>query len=122
MDIRGKATGRARLISPSKPSVGLLAGINCDSTSIAGRPVGRLQVLSLWDDIQDRFDIRVRNDLDGTRNIDLAGFPGTVPSRPMPRSAGWTSATWLRSWKASSTRLAAAWTARSTWPAPWTSR
>lgn len=83
LDIRGKATGRARLISPSKPSIGLLAGIDCDSTSVAGRPVGQLQVLSLWDDVEDRFDIRVRNNLNGTRNIDLAGF-----LNPKDRSVG----------------------------------
>jgi len=74
MGLQGHATGRARLISPSKPSIGLLAGINCDSTYIAGRPVGRLQVMSLWDEEQDRFNIRVRNSLNGTRNIDLSGF------------------------------------------------
>ena len=74
MDIQGKATGRARLISPTKPSIGLLAGIDCDSTAIAGRPVGRLQVLSLWNEEEDRFDVRVRNNLNGTRNINLTGF------------------------------------------------
>ena len=74
MDLKGQATGRARLVSPTKPSLGLLASIACDSTSIAGRPVGTLQVGSIWNEEQNRFDLRLRNLLNGKRNIDLDGF------------------------------------------------
>ncbi|MBQ9193117.1 MAG: translocation/assembly module TamB domain-containing protein [Bacteroidales bacterium] len=74
MDLKGKATGRARLVSPTQPSVGLLAGITCDSTYIAGRPVGRLLMRSGWDEENQRFDFRIRNEQDGVRNIDLDGF------------------------------------------------
>ena len=74
MDLKGQATGRARLVSPSKPSIGLLASIACDSTSIAGRPLGTLQVGSIWNEEENRFDLRLRNLLDGKRNIDLDGY------------------------------------------------
>jgi len=72
--LQGRATGRARLVSPSKPSPALLAGITCDSMSIAGRPVGQLLVRSTWNEAEDRFDFRLRNQREEIRNIDVEGF------------------------------------------------
>ena len=74
MDIKGQATGRASLVSPSKPSLALLASIDCDSTYLAGRPMGSLQVSSVWNEPEKRFDFRLRNLQDGVRNIDLDGY------------------------------------------------
>ena len=74
LDLRGEATGSARIVSPTKPSPALLAGITCESASIAGRRVGNLQLGSEWNEEQQRFDFRVRNLLDGDRNIDLDGY------------------------------------------------
>ena len=81
MDLQGKATGQARLISPSRPSPALLAGITCDSVSVAGRPAGTLQVSSEWNEEHQQFDFRVRNQMENVRNIDLNGF-----LRPKDRS------------------------------------
>ena len=74
MDIKGLATGGASLVSPSKPSMALLAGIDCDSTYIAGRPMGSLQVTSVWNEPEKRFDFRLRNLLDDVRNFDIDGY------------------------------------------------
>ena len=74
LKLRGRATGRARLVSPSKPSLALLAGITCDSTSIAGRPMGQLMVGSTWNEAEDRFDFRLRNQQGEVRNLDVNGF------------------------------------------------
>ena len=74
MDIKGQATGRASLVSPSKPSLALLAGIDCDSTYLAGRPMGSLQVTSVWNEPEKRFDFRLRNLQDDVRNFDVDGY------------------------------------------------
>ena len=74
MDIRGKATGRANLVSPSKPTLALLAGITCDSTYVAGRPIGMLLVGSVWNEPEKQFDIQVQNLYEGLRNFDINGY------------------------------------------------
>ena len=75
MDLKGQATGMASLISPSKPSLGLLAEITCDSTYLAGRPVGSLQLASIWNEPEKRFDFQLRNRQDNyVRNFDIDGF------------------------------------------------
>ena len=74
MEFKGQATGRASLVSPTKPSLALLASISCDSTYVAGRPMGRVQVGSAWNEPEKRFDIRVRNLNEGIRNFDIDGF------------------------------------------------
>jgi len=73
LGLEGRATGRALVLSPSKPSIGLLAGIVCDSTRIAGERLGQLDIESLWNDRENRFDFSVRNRLDGLRNLDVTG-------------------------------------------------
>ena len=74
MDIKGLATGGASLVSPSKPTLALLASIDCDSTYIAGRPMGSLQVNSVWNEPEKRFDFRLLNLLDDVRNFDIDGY------------------------------------------------
>ncbi len=74
MDIKGLATGGASLVSPSKPSLALLAGIDFDSTYVAGRPVGSLEVTSVWNEPEKRFDFQLRNLQDDVRNFDIDGY------------------------------------------------
>ena len=74
MDIRGKATGKAFLISPSKPQPGMLVNLICDSTAIAGHPAGQIRLESSWNEEAKRFDILAKNDLDGHNNFDINGF------------------------------------------------
>ncbi len=68
--IRGAATGNVHLTSPMN-SKGLLADMLCDSTFIAGEPLGTVTVGSVWNEDFKRFDISLRNEMDGRRNIDV---------------------------------------------------
>ena len=74
MDLKGQATGQASLISPSKPSLALLAGITCDSTYVAGRPMGTLEVTSVWNEPEKRFDFQLQNRQEKVRNFAIDGF------------------------------------------------
>ncbi|MBR6858857.1 MAG: translocation/assembly module TamB domain-containing protein [Bacteroidales bacterium] len=74
MDLKGRATGQASLISPSKPTLSLLAGITCDSTYLAGRPMGTLEVASVWNEPEKRFDFQLQNLLDEVRNFAIDGY------------------------------------------------
>lgn len=66
--IGGAATGNVRLTSPMH-SKGLLADVLCDSTYIAGEPLGTLTIGSVWNEDFERFDISARNELGGKANI-----------------------------------------------------
>ena len=72
MNIHGSVTGKVQLTSPLK-SKGLLADIICDSTSIAGVPMGIISVGSSWDEDFERFNIALKNDYNGKSNIDVSG-------------------------------------------------
>ena len=72
MNIQGSVTGKVQLTSPLK-SKGLLADIICDSTSIAGVPMGIISVGSSWDEDFERFNIALKNDYNGKSNIDVSG-------------------------------------------------
>ena len=74
LDLKGLATGQASLVSPSKPSLALLAGISCDSTYLAGRPMGTLDVASVWNESEKRFDFQLQNRQDEVRNFAIDGF------------------------------------------------
>ena len=74
MDVKGQATGQASVLSPTKPSLALLAGITCDSAYVAGRPLGQVQVGSVWNEPEKRYDFRLGNLKDGVRNIDVDGW------------------------------------------------
>ncbi|MGM9735845.1 MAG: translocation/assembly module TamB domain-containing protein [Candidatus Cryptobacteroides sp.] len=69
---KGALTGNVRLTSPLTEK-GLLADLICDSTFIAQVPLGVLHIGSKWDESFRRFDIGLRNDLDGKSSIDLRG-------------------------------------------------
>ena len=73
-NIEGHATGSAMLISPSIPSSGLLASITCDSTYVAGRRLGKLDISSTWDEQTQRFNATMRNHLGGRSNIDADAY------------------------------------------------
>ena len=74
MDVKGQATGRASIVSPSKPTPALLASIACDSTYLAGKPMGTVQVGSVWNEADKRFDLRLRNLNEGIRNFNVDGW------------------------------------------------
>ena len=68
LDLRGIATGKVSLTSPLKTR-GLLADILCDSTFIAGEPLGTLTLGSVWNEEFERFDISVKNSHLGKSNL-----------------------------------------------------
>lgn len=70
--IKGALTGSIQLTSPLK-SKGLLADMICDSTYLAGKPLGVLSINSDWDEEFERFDISVRNEIGGQKNLDISG-------------------------------------------------
>ena len=75
MELKGQATGQVSLISPTKPSMGLLGEISCDSTYLAGRPMGTLQLTSLWNEPEKRFDFQLKNRQDNyVRNFVIDGY------------------------------------------------
>ena len=72
MGIAGAATGKVQVTSPLK-DFGLIADMICDSTYIAGIPLGELKVGSRWDEDFERFDITLANALDSKQNIKASG-------------------------------------------------
>ena len=70
--IKGAATGSVQLTSPMK-SKGVLVNMICDSTYLAGKPLGILSLGSNWDEDFERFDITVRNEIEGRSNLDIQG-------------------------------------------------
>ncbi|MBO4634541.1 MAG: translocation/assembly module TamB domain-containing protein [Bacteroidales bacterium] len=71
--LSGFASGQALVISPKKPSIGLVAQITCDSTYVSGRKLGKLDLDSRWDEESNSFRFGVKNHLDGLSNVDLTG-------------------------------------------------
>ena len=72
--LEGHATGHALILSSASPSVGLIASITCDSTFVAGQRLGQLQLSSLWDEENSRFNATVQNQLNGKQNLHAQAF------------------------------------------------
>ncbi len=72
--LAGHATGKALLLSPTQPSAGLIAGIRCDSTYVAGHRMGQLDISSNWDEADQRFNARVSNLLNGRNNLNATAY------------------------------------------------
>lgn len=72
--ISGIATGNALIISPSEKMPGILAGITCENASFGSRPLGTLNLASVWNRDSEAFDLFVRSEKDGFRNIDIGGY------------------------------------------------
>ncbi len=69
LGLRGAATGNVMVTSPMT-SRGLLADMIVDSTFLANEPLGTVRIGSAWNEDFERFDIMLRNELNGKRNID----------------------------------------------------
>ena len=70
--IRGAATGHVQVTSPIGRK-SLLADMICDSTYLAGMPLGVVTLGSRWDEDFERFDITARNEMQGQSNINAYG-------------------------------------------------
>ncbi len=67
--LKGAVSGNVSLTSPMN-SRGLLADMVIDSTSFANEELGTVRLGSAWNEEMEGFDIILRNELDGKRNID----------------------------------------------------
>ena len=72
LGIKGAATGHVQMTSPLSRK-GILADMICDSTYLAGMPLGVVTLGSRWDEDFERFDITARNELAGRSNINASG-------------------------------------------------
>ena len=70
--ISGRASGRARVISPWNGNSGLLMNLRCDSTMIAGLDAGTIRLASSLDD-SGRMHIVANNEIGGAKTLDLLG-------------------------------------------------
>ena len=73
-ELDGLATGRAMIISPTKPSIGLLANIVCDSTYVSRQPLGTLNIYSTYEEQNGRFAATLRNTLNGRSSLDAQAY------------------------------------------------
>ena len=71
-NVKGAATGQVQMTSPIARK-SLLADMICDSTYLAGMPLGVLTLGSRWNGDFERFDITVRNEMSGQSNINAVG-------------------------------------------------
>lgn len=72
LKVRGAMSGSAQLAS-SAETMSLLADIICDSTEVAGIPLGTLLLGSNWDNDAKLLNISMKNDYEGKSNINLRG-------------------------------------------------
>lgn len=68
--IRGAASGNVMITSPIADN-SFSGNIVCDSTYVAGEPVGELTINGVWNNEFERYDLRVRNMLEGKSSIDV---------------------------------------------------
>lgn len=68
LGLQGKATGLAMLVSPLDDK-SILLDVACDSTYMAGEEIGLLSAKCEWDRTFNRFDIRLKNEIDGKSTI-----------------------------------------------------
>ena len=67
--IRGAASGNVKIVSPIVDN-SFSGSILCDSTYIAGEPLGELDLNGIWNEEFERYDLRIRNIMDGHSSID----------------------------------------------------
>lgn len=67
--IRGAASGNVKIVSPIVDN-SFSGSILCDSTYIAGEPLGELDLNGIWNEEFERYDLRIRNMMEGHSSID----------------------------------------------------
>ena len=72
LGIRGSVSGNVQLTSPMTDK-GILVHLAADSTYFADKEVGRLSVISEWDEAFERFNIMASTEIDGRTAIDARG-------------------------------------------------
>lgn len=85
LSLQGRATGDVWIASPLKERLAILASLVVENASIAGEPLGTLEVGSDWNDERGGFDVRIQNLLDGRSNLHAEAF---IPSS-FKTAEGW---------------------------------
>ena len=89
LDLQGRLSGRAQLVSPFEDIPNVVARLSCDGTSVGGYSFGTLNFDSEYQEDEERFRLRLRDNghklsasgffypTDGTVDVStrLAGFP-----------------------------------------------
>ena len=70
--IKGVATGVVQLTSPLNKR-GILVDMICDSTYLANKPLGTLNIASKWNEAENNFGLLIRNEYEGRSNINAYG-------------------------------------------------
>ena len=68
LGLQGRATGLAMLVSPLDDK-SILLDVACDSTYMAGEEIGLLSAKCEWDRTFNRFDIKVKNEIEGRSTV-----------------------------------------------------
>ena len=71
LDLQGRLSGRVELLSPFETMPILDARLLSEETRLGGYDLGVLRFMSQWQDDDERFSLRLRDD---ARTFDLAGF------------------------------------------------
>lgn len=72
-DIRGTVSGVAR-ITDIFNNPGLIADIHCDSVSVGGVEAGDVEIMSRWDERNERFNVYLRNYIGGKTTVNTTGY------------------------------------------------
>lgn len=74
LDLVGRASGEATVLSGEKGFSGLVAGLVSEQTFIAGQGAGDISLSSEWNTELKRFDASLHNDYYGQRNFEALGY------------------------------------------------
>ena len=72
-DIHGRTGGKAILTSPLSDGIKAIASLDCDSLQIGGVNAGTLRAGAYWNDADDKLNVVVRNNLDGSEVLSGSG-------------------------------------------------
>ena len=73
LDLQGRASGQAMVLSSDKGFSGLVAGLVSEKTFIAGQGAGDISLASEWNPELKRFEANLFNDYYGERNFEAVG-------------------------------------------------
>lgn len=72
-DIHGRTGGRALLTSPLSDGIKAIASLDCDSLQIGGVNAGTLRAGAYWNDAEDKLNVVLRNNLNGSEVLSASG-------------------------------------------------
>ena len=73
LDIRGRTSGRALLVSPLRGAMHALMNLSCDSLSVSGEQAGSLKLAGIWDSRDEKVNVFLRNSSAGHDALSARG-------------------------------------------------